>query len=105
MSSSLPLKPIINSTYPVEIELKTDNELEKSNNLTPIILLETIQIKTNEFLKQNEFNLMMQINDLKKIINEKCASDMLEIKCEFENGLIKEIKDLKLKLKKCEKKS
>jgi hypothetical protein len=46
MSSSLPLKPIINSTYPVEIELKTDNELEKSNNLTPIILLETIQIKT-----------------------------------------------------------
>jgi len=36
---------------------------------------------------------------------KKCASDMLEIKCEFENGLIKEIKDLKLKLKKCEKKS
>jgi len=71
----LPLKPIINSTYPVEFELKTDYELEKSNNLTPIILLETIQIKTNEFLKQNEFNLMMQINDLnenlKKIINEK----------------------------------
>ena len=69
-------------------------------------------------LKQNEFNLVMQINDLnenlKKInaneLNEmkkklKSASDMLEIKCEFENGLIKEIKDLKLKLKKCEKKS
>ncbi len=36
---------------------------------------------------------------------KKCASDMLEIKCEFENGLIKEIKDLKLKLKKCEKKA
>jgi hypothetical protein len=69
-------------------------------------------------LKQNEFNLVMQINDLnenlKKInaneLNEmkkklKSASDMLEIKCEFENGLIKEIKDLKLKLKKCEKKA
>jgi len=51
----LPLKPIINSTHPVEFELKTDNELEKSNNLTPIILLETIQIKT-KWIQFNDAN-------------------------------------------------